>query len=272
MVELLVVIAIIGVLISILLPAVQAAREAARRMRCTNNLKQIVLAGHNYHDLENALPPESPYPRTPDAADQTDPTQTVAERSNYNYSVFFRILPFIEQSALFSKWNYAINSNTAANKDIAKASGGGSPMSFITCPTTGVFVSKYADIGYYPSHYVGISGAVRGVIPSTSPPYARIPNPQRMTTTPAATADWGYVAVNGAIVVGVKNFSAITDGTSNTFCFSEMAFEKEKISGGSSIYRAWVRGAYYSSGCLLTLGAKTIKNILTSLQIINGRF
>jgi len=81
LVELLVVIAIIGMLIALLLPAVQAAREAARRMSCTNNLKQLGLAIHNYHDTHNALPPG-----------------IIAE---WNSTMFPMLYPFIEQTAIY---------------------------------------------------------------------------------------------------------------------------------------------------------------------------
>jgi prepilin-type N-terminal cleavage/methylation domain-containing protein len=97
LIELLVVIAIIGVLIALLLPAVQRVREAANRSRCTNNLKQIVLACHNFHDSLDMMPPgEGSAPRnwstfTPDGTPTTDTFGTV----------FFHLLPYVEQNNLY---------------------------------------------------------------------------------------------------------------------------------------------------------------------------
>lgn len=86
LVELLVVIAIIGILIALLLPAVQAAREAARRMQCTNHLKQITLAMHNYHDTYKVIPPTH--------------TDAGWYGSDVRWGALAMILPFMEQTAL----------------------------------------------------------------------------------------------------------------------------------------------------------------------------
>lgn len=100
LVELLVVIAIIGILIALLLPAVQAAREAARRMQCTNHVKQIVLAMHNYHDTNGKLPPGWIYWESTASAPRIE---AGGSRPWWGWGVF--ILPFTEQTALYNGLN-----------------------------------------------------------------------------------------------------------------------------------------------------------------------
>jgi prepilin-type N-terminal cleavage/methylation domain-containing protein/prepilin-type processing-associated H-X9-DG protein len=91
LVELLVVIAIIGILIALLLPAVQAAREAARRSQCTNNMKQVGIALHNYHDTHKRFPPRAVF------GDGNTPNPQLP----YHHTWLTMILPFMEQGALY---------------------------------------------------------------------------------------------------------------------------------------------------------------------------
>jgi prepilin-type N-terminal cleavage/methylation domain-containing protein/prepilin-type processing-associated H-X9-DG protein len=144
LVELLVVIAIIGVLVALLLPAVQAAREAARRMQCSNNLKQLALAVHNYHDVHNFYPPEM----------LTNP--------GWGWGSF--ILPFIEQNALYD----ALKPGSTVALPQARTLFGGvmllqQPVKAFKCPSnqtppTNSFYSNpnnaSADNGYATSNYV----------------------------------------------------------------------------------------------------------------------
>ncbi len=103
LVELLVVIAIIGVLVALLLPAVQAAREAARRTQCSNNLKQLGLAMHNYHDVHKVLP--SPGFHYRDGIANASSTSAA-----HSWAVL--LLPFIEQAPLHSMYDFSLSGGT----------------------------------------------------------------------------------------------------------------------------------------------------------------
>ena len=105
LIELLVVIAIIAVLIALLLPAVQSAREAARRIQCTNNLKQLGLAVHNYESGNGALPPQMSL--------LFNTSGVVAWKSQWGVSS--RVLPYLEGSNLYSAINYSNKTSDSSN-------------------------------------------------------------------------------------------------------------------------------------------------------------
>jgi prepilin-type N-terminal cleavage/methylation domain-containing protein len=105
LIELLVALSVIGILIALLIPAVQAAREAARRIQCTNNLKQLGLAVTGYESVSGCLPPGS-LPRASCC-------------SNEDFSVFVRLLPYLEQQALYNITNFSRTSFTPQNSTVS---------------------------------------------------------------------------------------------------------------------------------------------------------
>ncbi|UUO04931.1 DUF1559 domain-containing protein [Blastopirellula sp. J2-11] len=208
LVELLVVIAIIGVLIALLLPAVQQAREAARRAQCQNNLKQLGLALHTYHDTHLKFPPGA------------------VDVNWLSWAVL--ILPQIEQGPLFDQFNFNAGSYTNTNKYIH----GLNRMPMYLCPSSN---SEHSlDPSYlndYTLHYMGVAGP-KGTNPATLATYA----------VEKETSSRGGMATQGMLYIDSDTrFRSITDGTSNTFILGESSWNKKNK------FRSWIRGGAYTN-------------------------
>jgi prepilin-type N-terminal cleavage/methylation domain-containing protein len=134
LIELLVVIAIIAILIALLLPAVQQAREAARRTQCRNTLKQIGLALHNYHDTHRSLPMGQQYRGSfdgvgPDAGNANAPGGT-----GFTWSAF--ILPYMDQGALYNQFNFSVPiANSSIPQSVNNARLAGTLVPWARCPS-----------------------------------------------------------------------------------------------------------------------------------------
>ncbi len=142
LVELLVVIAIIGILVALLLPAVQAAREAARRMSCGNNLKQLGLAMQNYHDTHKTFPPDGIYGR-----------QGPFPQRAYHHTWCEMILPFMEQLPLYDSVDRRFPVYGTAPQAIV-----GTVVPGLLCPSDAEFRKPEQTWGIAVTHYVASQG------------------------------------------------------------------------------------------------------------------
>ncbi|HTN02345.1 MAG TPA: DUF1559 domain-containing protein, partial [Planctomycetaceae bacterium] len=193
LIELLVVIAIIAILIALLLPAVQQAREAARRTQCKNNLKQMGLAVHNY---------ESTYTRFPSSGEYTD--RAVIGRRFFPVSTFTQILPYIDQAPLYNQFNFAYhysNSALSTNATAAKTT----IVAFL-CPSNPN--AKPDNLGFGSVDYMPI--AYTDLSPTTG-----VRNKCVDLTSLGSDVDSALGLCN--------RIADVTDGTSNTIAIFEDA-------------------------------------------------
>jgi len=225
LIELLVVIAIISVLIGLLLPAVQAAREAARRAQCVNNLKQLGLATHNYIDAMGTLPMGFTF--------QFNPARN---RMSVSHSIFVAILPQMEQEPLYNAVNFDVAIHNAPNITIA-----GVGLSILYCPSDGKvgLAKEVPDGGFYDSgggtmrytSYAGNTGTWQYW-------YQQDPIPQQR--------------MNGLFhIYSSVRPADITDGTSNTLLFGERAHVM--LNDESALWWQWWTSCHYGDTLFATL-------------------
>ncbi|MDR1964928.1 MAG: DUF1559 domain-containing protein [Planctomycetaceae bacterium] len=214
----------------------QAAREAARRMKCSNNLKQLGIALHNYHDTNDGLP--------------NDGWKRYVTGTEHYMGTFVRILPFIEMASLYAQANLNRGydkADSATPKKWNNNTLAATRIDYYLCPSSVATQSTHAtEMGkkWYTNHYYGNAGAV-GLIPG------EVNNYPALTTG----STYGYEAVNGIIYISAEiGLSAITDGTSNTFAWGELSWNEWNG------YRGWHRGAQYmSSTQFVSLSSKGVK-------------
>ena len=246
LVELLVVIAIIGILVGLLLPAVQAAREAARRMQCSNNLKQLGLAVHNFESARRQLP-----------TSLRPPSNLASSGEQSRVSVLTDLLPYLEQTAVFDRYNKAINWNQGVNIPLSQTR-----IPAFICPTNpdgGVLDT--APPGSTAAYIPGIASAtdyspIFGIAPGVFTQLLGIPAPDSFRdpaeifagVNPPYTYVRGFFPKNATINSGTglqtskgATFSNVSDGLSNTIAIAESSgrpfvyVKRRKLGGGNAL-------------------------------------
>jgi prepilin-type N-terminal cleavage/methylation domain-containing protein/prepilin-type processing-associated H-X9-DG protein len=230
LIELLVVIAIIGVLIGLLLPAVQKVREAAARAQCVNNLKQIGIALHNYHDTYSKFPPGY-------IDGQTNPNDTPDLDMGPGWGWAALLLPFVEQQNLFNQINFSQGITNGNNATIAQM-----PLKIYQCPSDGyqqpvilydsTFTNPIATVAH--GNYVAACGweeCFMNAGGNPQPTYLNNDDPNDSPITAGDPTDgilgMGVSCTFGAAGVGLfyrnstNRIANVTDGLSNTVIVGE---------------------------------------------------
>jgi len=240
LVELLVVIAIIGTLVGLLLPAVQAAREAARRSQCSNNMKQQGLAFQNHHDALNAFP---------NGGAGTSWWANPYSQETWGHSQWVRLLPYMEESAMYGRLKWNAKGSTPAGFssgwDGNAATWQDKRIKMLICPSSSL--TNTGPWNNFSASYFGIAGAV-------PMQFGPSPTGRFQSTEGLAFNDdnaWGITSGRGMVpnygngTAGVSgdavgpqilglNMSRCTDGTSKTMLVGEMServFDTTNVNG-----------------------------------------
>jgi prepilin-type N-terminal cleavage/methylation domain-containing protein len=236
LVELLVVIAIIGILVALLLPAIQAAREAARRAQCGNNLKQLGISLQNYHDT---------YKRFPIGARNGIGNQ-------WGASFYVGLLPFMEQQAIFDRWPWATTTypadgypagNAALRDDTLGVNLLNLAIPTIRCPSSPLPEFHTGNNAVYMASYAGIMGAVvnQGTFVES-----RVRNCCSCCGGQSANAilsDGGMLLLNTSI-----GMNSATDGTSNVMILGESSTWVYEGTAPRNISPSWQHGWAMGTG------------------------